>query len=1086
MANEAEIQRTTTLGEMLRRYRQVAGMSQEALAERAQLSWRAISDLERGITRVPRKETLRLLVEALALTAEARAELEKAGRTQLPARLGDASRHDAQPGRVPAEQPLVGRDDEVALLVRHLAGHGPPVLLLAGEPGIGKSRVLRESVRRAAGAGWCVLSGGCQRLGNHAPYAPILGALTGHIQGQTAVRQRIDLQGCAWLVRLLPELATGPLAPSPAGTLPPEQERRLMCAAVARYLRNVAGPSGTILVLDDLQWAGADALDLLTTVIHTAVDVPLRVIGAYRDTEVRQEDALFVVLADLATAGLVQQHTMRPLAPIAAGQLLDLHLGMRKDAEMRAQLLARAGGVPFFLVSCAQEFSGSDATASPRDVPWTITQSVQQRVSVLTEGARDLLAIAAVAGRQASYALLVTVSRRPEREVLAMLQGACRAGLMDDVKGIGIRFAHDVIREVIEFDVGAGQRMLLHRDIAQALEHMRGEPPVEDLAYHYARSMEHASAAFWLERAGDTAAAGFAHASALAQYVEARERLTTCGAALEALARIDEKLGDLHTLLGDYAQACADYARARTEAAAPAHQVDLARKEGDTWVKRGDLVHGQELFTTATTLAGDSPDGDISSIAYALLEVSQGEVLSLQGDYPAALARAGRVQTLLQSDEPSRAVEACLIRAYQVCSCAFNSQGDLAQAFEWDQRADAHRAYIVDPIGQAYAFNSRGQVAFRRGAATEAEECIAHSQALWKSIGDLEEIGNSWLCLGNLALSWGDLVRAEACFTQCLMLRERTGHQVGIAALTGLLGVVARDRGDLVRAEGDLQRSVALWTRLGVQQPVAWIDNDLGVVLCRRGDLTAAEACHQRSRIMQERLGDQRGLLRSWVYLAEVACARGDGRSVSIYCRRARLLARRQGNHFMNAIALLLQVHAWLEGSHARSRLRASTVVLGWVHALVTTHTFTAEGIQFASIRMPAMQLTLLTAQLRLQQGALAEARAAGLEVEQWAQGEGRQYDGALAQRVLGQCALAQGDLVAAESHLRVALERQIACGAALEAARTRLALAQVLVATRGPSGIPVEARMLLTEAEVQYTTCGVTWDLALVEQLTT
>jgi predicted ATPase len=107
---------------------------------------------------------------------------------------------------------------------------------------------------------------------------------------------RHDLQGCAWLGRLLPELAEQALTPAPGWKLPREQEQRLLFASVGRYLANVAGPSGTLVILDDLQWAGGDALDLLESLVRVSADnsqeesetpdAPLRILGAYRDTEI--------------------------------------------------------------------------------------------------------------------------------------------------------------------------------------------------------------------------------------------------------------------------------------------------------------------------------------------------------------------------------------------------------------------------------------------------------------------------------------------------------------------------------------------------------------------------------------------------------------------------------------------------------------------------------------------------------------------------------------------------------------------------------------------------------------------------------
>src|SRR5437764_55602 len=289
-------------GALLKRYRQAAGLTQEALAGQAGLSIRTISDLERGLKTRPHPDTVARLAAALRLAPAEQAAL-------LAARQGTVP-----PAPGPALPPLVGRSRELVLLEQHLAGVGPPLLLVSGEPGIGKSRLLHEVAQRAGAQGLRVLAGGCQRHSAQLPYAPLLPALEHHLHGLAPAPLRGALAGCAWLVRLLPELAQGPIEPLPAWTLPPAQERRLVFAAVARLLDNVAGLGGTLLLLDDLQWADPDALALLASLLHSPA--PLRVLGAYRDTEVQAETALALALAvaDLAQAGLAAQHGLGPLA----------------------------------------------------------------------------------------------------------------------------------------------------------------------------------------------------------------------------------------------------------------------------------------------------------------------------------------------------------------------------------------------------------------------------------------------------------------------------------------------------------------------------------------------------------------------------------------------------------------------------------------------------------------------------------------------------------------------------------------------------------------------------------------------------
>ncbi|MDQ2832079.1 MAG: helix-turn-helix domain-containing protein, partial [Chloroflexota bacterium] len=174
-----------SFGSLLKRYRAVAHLTQEELAERAGLSARALSYLEQG-ARTPYRDTTRRLADALALAPPDRAAFEAA------ARRTDDSLTPAAPGHAHGHtlRPLVGRAHELALVERVLSGEGSSVLLLAGEPGIGKSRVLQEAAARAEDSGWCVLRGGCQRRDGQEPYAPLLGAIQAHIRAQTPAQLR--------------------------------------------------------------------------------------------------------------------------------------------------------------------------------------------------------------------------------------------------------------------------------------------------------------------------------------------------------------------------------------------------------------------------------------------------------------------------------------------------------------------------------------------------------------------------------------------------------------------------------------------------------------------------------------------------------------------------------------------------------------------------------------------------------------------------------------------------------------------------------------------------------------------------------
>jgi len=503
----------TAFGSLLKRLRIAAGLTQEALAERAGLSVRAISDLERGVNRAPHDDTLQLLVEALSLHPADRAALLAA--TQQPADssftlLRGKGQISAIEGATPA---FVGRRNELAALDHHLVGDGPPILLLAGEPRIGKSRLLREATQAAPGYGLRPLEGGCQRSGQD-PYQPIVRALSRYIWTQPHEQLRSDLQECAWLSRLLPEVHAGLVEAPPNVATTPDHERRLIFDAVRRFLTRIAGTAGLLLALDDLQWAGPDALDLIATLAHDAAAIPLRIVATYRDTEAPPGAPLAIMVDDLARNHLALHLRLSALAPDEAEDLLHGMLegvvaGPEAIDPVVRQVLRRAGGAPFFLVSWAQELrSVSVSLKAPDAVPADVAQSIHQRVNALPSVVRELLGATAVIGRRAARPLLLAIARQldyRERETLDALEVAAGARLLLEDGEDGYQFAHDLVREVIGQDLSAARRVALHHHIARRLETTQGPVSPALIAHHYLRSDEPEKAFPHLLKAADHA-----------------------------------------------------------------------------------------------------------------------------------------------------------------------------------------------------------------------------------------------------------------------------------------------------------------------------------------------------------------------------------------------------------------------------------------------------------------------------------------------------------------------------------------------------------------------------------------------------
>jgi tetratricopeptide (TPR) repeat protein/transcriptional regulator with XRE-family HTH domain len=754
---------------MLRRYRVAAGLTQEELAERAGLSARGISDLERGVKAVPRRDTVQMLAAALRLTPEQRARFEAARKRGVAPDTVTADSPALAPTRLGAlVPPLVGREREVALIERHLDGVGASVLLLAGEPGIGKSRLLREAAQRAAARGWTVLQGGCQRRGGQEPYAPLLDALKGHLRRRSPAELRSDLRGCAWLVRLLPELTGGPIEPLPAWTLPPEQERRLMFEAATRYLENVAGPAGTLLLLDDLQWAGPDALDLLATVVRAAT-APLRVVGAYRDTEMQPSDALSVSLADLAQAGLATRRRLAPLAPAEVNRLLDGLLdGAANAAGLREQVVQRTGGVPFFVLSCAQALRLGDADDGGESVPWDVAQGIRQRVAVLPEAAQDVLAVAAVLGRTVEPALLVAVAEQPERALLGALEAATRARLLVEAEA-GYEFGHDLIREVVEADVGVARRRMLHRRAAQSLEETQDERLVERLAYHYGRGGEQEKAIRYLEASGDRATGQAAHGAATGYYQEASQRLEGLGRLGEA-AGVREKLGAALLTAARF-----DEAVAALEPAAESYRLSGDREgEGRVTAQIG--------------------------IAYA----RRGRPLG-------GLTRLQPVLERLEAGDPSTG----LARLYAALAFLYSWSEQLSKCIVATERASALASALGDDLILAQSEVVRADTLDYLGRIEEALRMLDGAISLVEATGQVFALCSALNTAAHIYVMLGEFARARPYLDRAMAVAERAGEQDWIAFFHFHLGIIAFYIGDWAQARRYGEQADVLFSHIG-------------------------------------------------------------------------------------------------------------------------------------------------------------------------------------------------------------------------------------------------------------------------------
>jgi predicted ATPase/DNA-binding XRE family transcriptional regulator len=823
-----------TFGELLKRYRAAAHLTQDELAERARLSAKAISALERGERQAPRRETVALLAEALRLSESEREQFIAAARQHA------APMVSTSPAVRPALwPPLVGREQEQAAIKRQLTQTQAPLLLVSGEPGIGKTRLLQETRAWATAQGWTAVQGGCHRRSGQEPYAPFADLLSRWLASRSAAQRRLDLQGCAWLARLLPELAESEVIPAPSWTLPPEQERRLMFAAAATLLRNVAGPQGTLLLLDDAQWAGTDALDLLAALLRGSAaesSTPVKAVVAFRDTEVEPTGVLATLLPDLTREGLAVRLALKPLDEAHSAELVEqLLLSAADDSgdrrAVKRQLVQRAGGVPYYLVSCAQGVEAETLLdgESAFSVPWTVATSIRARLSALPQSAQQLLGIAAVAGRQTPRAVLIAASGLSQEEALLALEITTRALLLvdgaDGDDGL-CAFPHDLIHEVIASDLTAGRRERLHLVVAEAMERLaRHNEHAAELAWHYAQGGSHERSLPYALLAGDQAEVVYAHAEAELQYRMALRLASELGDRVQETEAL-EKLGGTLALLGRNDEARTLLDRALRGYASSEDQVGELRALATLLTLTFGRSMLEEAVARAQSILGRVEPMDASIMpavrasGLAAVYSSLAHLNFTSGRYDEAVRDADQATGLARQAGDERLLAQALLQRY-IADAAQGQWTDIDLLEEL--RALAERS------GEsAVATFASMMMAHRHeldGAFAQMMACVEYAVEQAERRQDQRSVAEYLGELASCAFSCGDWQRARAAMAHVeTIMREVNRHGAGFVVMSSTLvsGALALAEGREQDGRHLLEEAIDEFERVGATFFLRW------------------------------------------------------------------------------------------------------------------------------------------------------------------------------------------------------------------------------------------------------------------------
>jgi class 3 adenylate cyclase/tetratricopeptide (TPR) repeat protein len=787
-----------------------------------------VDDLVRGLARGRTEHSFRLVGE---LDLKGLGEPVTAYEVPWEPVVGDRAPLPAPLLPVANELPFAGRDDErEALRVQWKSAQtdGRTVALVSGEPGVGKTRLTAELARAAHSDGAWVLAGRCDE-GIAAPFAPwleILRQVLAHAPDEILFAH-VERHG-GELTRLVPELGRRVDDVPEPRALDPETEQLALFGAVVDLLDALALDAPVLLVIDDAHWADASSLGLLRhSVRHLPPTAALFAVVTYRDTDVDRGHPLSAMIGDFRREPRVEHLSLRGIDEAGIRALLTAAGGAELDElgrQFAATLERETEGNPFFVgevlrhlvetnVIVHQDGAWRGAVLSIDEVgiPEGVRDVVGRRLSRLSEDANTTLRTAAVVGREFQIDVVAEVMDRSEDAVLADVELAIAASLVNEVQRSPGRmsFSHALVQSTLIEELSTTRRVRLHAAIGEALER-RGDASEAELAHHFAeaaatgmadKAVEHAC------RAAVEAKRRLAYDEVVHFYDLAIEALEAADADDEVRARLLIDRGYAHHERGDPesgkrdALAAADAARTIGDAALLGMAGVAYMGLVGQWASPADPI-AVDLMREG--LAG-AVDGDermrsliLSSLAAALAAAPGDEALGLAQE-------AVRLATVAGDDE-------ALLRAYNSWTWALRSAGDPGELLRVAQIGVERAVAVGMP---QWEFGLR----YQAGEAYVESGDLDDAAAEFARAGSVPSVLQGWapvVFAASLALAQGQLDAAEPLIEQAAGLGTALGDTNDVISFGQLITLnMSRGRLDEVMELCDREEQILLGLALG-------------------------------------------------------------------------------------------------------------------------------------------------------------------------------------------------------------------------------------------------------------------------------
>jgi class 3 adenylate cyclase/tetratricopeptide (TPR) repeat protein len=786
-----------------------------------------------------------------------------------------------RPGGGPAPpatpQALVGRDGEVArigaLAGRALAGEGQ-VVCLAGEAGIGKSRLGAEVVRMAEGLGFAVFSGACRSHGTTTSYLVWRSIWSDLLELDTSLpiadqmaqlTRRVARRdgGSGRRAPLLGPVVNLPVPDSElTASLDPESRDELLRSLLLEYLRGRTATGPLLLVLEDCHWIDPASHALLEFLCQRVADQALLILVTARQTVGDPSP-----LASLSQLPQLTDVRLGELAGADAERLVGLRLRQRyggdtvPSPEVVRRLTDRGEGNPFYLEELVSYLHdrgidpGDPRALSTLELPDGLQRLVMARIDQLSEGEKATIKVASVIGRQ-SRARWISETYPPAgepEEVAGHLERLDELDLMPrraTAPEPEYQFKHAITQEVTYQSLTFRLRETLHERVGLFIERTypdRLAQYVDMLAHHYGRTRRVDKQRIWFRAAGDAAKAAFANEAAVGYY----ERLLPLQPE-EQTGEVLVELGGIWHLTGQWTEAEQALRRAMEVAARAGRRDVLATSQRDL----GDLFIYTQSYAEAVswlTRAADEFErlGDRQGLSRTLDRITFAHYR--QGQYDEALAVARRH---LEMSTDAGDLAGVSIALNHIGLVHLNT-GQTVAALGLLQQALDTAAQARDRRCLVYAAGNLGLAHWRDGDHMRAVACYHQALSIAKEMGDRQIAG---IYIGNLGAVYrdqGDHSQATRCFVHALRIAVELGDWAGVADQMACLAATAVAEGQDREAERRFARAIALARLLDAPYFLSDALHELAKLRLAQGRLEDAERLNQEALEVADRSNER-------------------------------------------------------------------------------------------------------------------------------------------------------------------------------------------------------------------------------------